>query len=148
MTDNAESELSVRYYFVDEAGDATLFNRHGKLIVGDEGCSNYFILGLLDIPEPKLLEQELTELRKHLLADPYLKGVPSMQSEAKKTALAFHATDDVPEVRREVYSLLMRHEMKFFALVRDKRRIAELVLNSIRRNAAIGITLITFTTVV
>ncbi len=128
MTEKSESELSVRYYHVDEAGDATLFNRHGKLIVGNEGCSTYFILGLLDVPAPELLEQELRELHERLLADPYLKGIPSMQPEAKKTALAFHAKDDVPEVRREVYSLLMRHELKFFALVRDKRRIAELVL--------------------
>lgn len=128
MTDEPQSELSVRYYFVDEAGDATLFNRHGKLILGNEGCSIYFALGLLDIPDPESLERELTELRQRLLADPYFKGVPSMQPEAKKTALAFHAKDDVPEVRREVYSLLMRHEMKFFAVVRDKRRIADLVL--------------------
>ena len=128
MTAKSDSELSVRYYHVDEAGDATLFNRYGKLIVGNEGCSTYFILGLLDIPAPELLEQEMRELHERLLADPYLKGIPSMQAETKKTALAFHAKDDVPEVRREVYSLLMRHELKFFALVRDKRHIAELVL--------------------
>jgi len=128
MGDKPESTLSVRYYFVDEAGDATLFNRHGKLIVGTEGCSTYFILGLLDVADPESLERELTELRERLLADPYFKGVPSMQPEANKTALAFHAKDDVPEVRREVYSLLMRHELKFFALVRDKRCITEAVV--------------------
>ncbi|NQU21048.1 MAG: hypothetical protein HQ567_07165 [Candidatus Nealsonbacteria bacterium] len=133
MPDKPESELSVRYYFVDEADDASLFNRHGKLILGNEGCSTYFVLGLLDIADPESLGRELTELRTHLLADPYFKGVPSIQLDAKKTALAFHAKDDVPEVRREVYSLLMRHELKFFALVRDKRRIAELVLEHNRQ---------------
>lgn len=134
MTGEPESELSVRYYFVDEAGDATLFNRHGKLIAGNKGCSTYFVLGLLDVPKPESLRQELTDLREHLLADPYFKGVPSMQPEAKKTALAFHAKDDLPEVRREVYSLLIRHEMKFFAVVRGKRRIADLVLEFNKRN--------------
>jgi hypothetical protein len=40
------------------------------------------------------------------LADPYFKGVPSMQADAKKTALFFHAKDDLPEVRREVFRVL------------------------------------------
>ena len=43
-----------------------------------------------------------------------------MQPSRKKTALAFHAKDDVPEVRREVFRILLKHEMKFFAVVRQK----------------------------
>jgi hypothetical protein len=50
-----------------------------------------------------------------------------MQPSRKKTALCFHAKDDLPEVRREVFALLIRHEVRFFAVVRDKKRIAELV---------------------
>ena len=51
-----------------------------------------------------------------------------MQPERKKTALMFHAKDDCPEVRQEVFKTLMKHDLKFFALVRDKRHIAELVV--------------------
>lgn len=127
MTDSNEPQTQVRHYFVDEAGDPTLFDRHGKVVAGTEGCSSYFILGLLDISNPGPLDQELTELRSRLLADPYFKHVPSMQPEAKKTSRAFHAKDDIPEVRREVFALLMRHEMHFFAVVRHKHRIVELV---------------------
>lgn len=115
-----------KHYFVDEAGDPVLFNRRKQVVVGGEGCSSYFILGLLDVTAPELLAAELTELRRTLLADPYFKAVPSMQPERRKTAIAFHAKDDVPEVRREVFNLLMRHEMRFFAVVRDKRRIVQL----------------------
>lgn len=136
MADSQDTQSSLRHYFVDEAGDATLFNRRKKIVVGTEGCSSYFILGLLDIHDPELLNHELTALRKTLLADPYFKQVPSMQPESKKTALAFHAKDDVPEVRHEVYSLLMRHEMTFFAVVRDKRRIVELVQDHNKRKPA------------
>jgi len=118
---------SIRHYFVDEAGDGTLFNKRGRIIVGTEGCSRFFILGLLDILEPESLACEMEELRARLLADPYFKGVPSMQPEAKKTALAFHAKDDVPEVRREVFYLLLRHKPRFFAIVRDKRKVIEYV---------------------
>jgi hypothetical protein len=123
----SEQSPSVRQYFVDEAGDGTLFDRRGHIIVGQEGCSRFFILGLLDVANLELLAREMDDLRAHLLADPYFKGVPSMQPEAKKTALAFHAKDDVPEVRREVFHLLSRHSLRFFAVVRDKSNLLEYV---------------------
>jgi len=122
-----ERQVSARNYFVDEAGDATLFDWRGRSIVGLEGCSRFFILGLVDIPEPQVVGDDLEALRTRLLADPYFKGVPSMQPEARKTALAFHAKDDLPEVRREVFSVLLRHPVRFFAVVRDKARVLEYV---------------------
>ncbi len=128
MTDSAASSSTIRHYFVDEAGDATLFDGRGRLLVGSEGCSKYFVLGKLDIAEPDKLAAELTSLRTRLLADPYFKGVPSMQPQQGKTAIALHAKDDLPEVRREVFTLLVRHDVQFFAIVRDKQVIAQKVL--------------------
>jgi len=126
---------SIRNYFVDEAGDSTLFDSKGRVIIGTEGCSRYFILGLVDIADTESLERDLSELRARLLADPYFKNVPSMQQQGKKTALAFHAKDDVPEVRREVFSLLGRHPLRFFAVVRNKRKIVEYVRQRNEREA-------------
>ena len=94
-----------RNYFVDEAGDANLFGAKGEVIVGRPGCSHFFILGVLDVADPAALFAQMTALRTSLLADPYFKGVPSMRPEHGKTAVAFHATDDLPEVRREVITL-------------------------------------------
>jgi len=94
------NKQNVRYYFVDEAGDGTLFDRKGRVIIGNEGCSSFFILGLLDVLNPVLLERDMKTLREKLLSDPYFEGVPSMKPEAKKISLAFHAKDDLPEARR------------------------------------------------
>jgi hypothetical protein len=127
MTPDAEQSQGKCCYFVDEAGDPTLFNRKKQFVVGNEGCSTFFALGLLSVAAPEALGRELEELRRRLLADPYFKGVPSMQPQQRKTAAAFHAKDDIPEVRREVFNLLIGHDISFFAVVRDKRRIAELV---------------------
>lgn len=112
---------SVCHYFVDEAGDPTLFNRKGKVIIGQEGCSYYFMLGVLQVPDPAGLARALDTVRSNLLQDPYFRRIPSMQPENRKTALMFHAKDDIPEVRREVFAELMRHpDLRFFAVVRDK----------------------------
>jgi hypothetical protein len=118
---------SVKHYFVDEAGDPVLFDGKGRVLVGTEGCSRYFVVGLLDVADATKLSADLANLRADLLADPYFKNVPSFQPEAKKTALYFHAKDDLPEVRREMLKLLRRHELKFSAVVRDKQAVLDFV---------------------
>lgn len=119
----SETPPSSRHYFVDEGGDGILFSRKGKVLVGTEGCSRFFILGLLDVPDPAALKVRFDELRAQLMSDSYFKNVPSMQPHARKTALAFHAKDDLPEVRRDVFQVLRDTEgLRFFAVVADYGR--------------------------
>ena len=58
-----------------------------------------------------------------------------MQPEARKTALFFHAKDDLPEVRREVFKLLQQHELKFSAVVRNKQAVLDFVRSRNERDA-------------
>ena len=83
--------------------------------------------GLLDVANLEKLTQDMERLRTSLLTDPYFKGVPSMQMRERKTALFFHAKDDVPEVRREMFALLRRHSLRFYAVVRDKHAVVQYV---------------------
>lgn len=115
-----KTPLGAKFYFVDEAGDTTLFNARGVDIVGSTGVSSTFMVGVADIPDPALVQRSLADLRQALLADPYFKGVPSMLPDAGKTALFFHAKDDLPEVRREVFKLLPRLGVKVQVVIRRK----------------------------
>lgn len=114
--------------YVDEAGDPTLFGskRGSGVIVGNEGCSKFFIMGKLEVAEPDVLAQMLTALRHELLADPYFAGVESFKPERPKTAHGFHANNDLPEVRYLVFKLLreMGSDLRFHAVVADKTVIA------------------------
>ncbi len=67
MTENRST--TAIHYFVDEAGDPTLFSRKGKILIGSDGCSKFFILGKLDIENPQVLEIDLENLRNQLLND-------------------------------------------------------------------------------
>jgi hypothetical protein len=80
----------------------------------------------------------LEALRTELLADPYFKDVPSLQPERKKTALAFHAKNDLPEVRRAVYKVLLKpeHELKFSVVIRDKMELVAYVTQQNERDKA------------
>ena len=119
---------SIRHYFVDEGGDGILFSRKGKVLVGTEGCSRFFILGLLEVPDSAALKERFEDLRAQLISDSYFKDVPSMQPTNRKTALAFHAKDDLPEVRRDVFRLLRDTDgLRFFAVVADKLSVLEYV---------------------
>jgi hypothetical protein len=115
--------MTTRHHFVDEAGDTTLFGRHGKVLVGGDAVSQFFMVARLEVPDMPALQADMDALRAELLADPLLSAVPSMQAAAGKTALFFHAKDDVPEVRHAVFKLLLRHEMRLFAVVKEKHHL-------------------------
>jgi len=83
------------------------------------------MLGLLDVNDPVSLQVDLDTLRRDILNDPYFSGVPSL----KKTARAFHAKDDLPEVRREMFRRLLSHDIKFSAVVKDLYSVADYVRN-------------------
>lgn len=125
MSDSA----GTRYFFVDEAGDPTLFDRRGDVIAGEPGCSSHFILGALDVPDPVGLAQAMGALHKQIVADPFYAGVESLKPERRKTHLMLHAKDDLPEIRERVFRLLAGQDVRFYAVVRDKRGLAVHVRN-------------------
>ena len=137
MSQPRPAPVNTAFYFVDESGDGVLFNAKGQVLVGQPGgAMGHFIMGLLEADDPMALSAELAQLRAELAADPYFKDVPSFQQERGKTAVAFHAKDDLPEVRREVFKLLLRHQVKFYAVVRDMHAVLAYVRE---RNARGGI---------
>ena len=118
---SADANEAQMHLFVDEAGDTTLFGRHGKVLVGTDQTSRFFMVGRLEAADMAALDADLAVLRAELLADPLINTVPSMQPGAGKTALFFHAKDDIPEVRRAVFGLLRQHDLRFSAVVKDKQ---------------------------
>jgi len=110
------TEPGTRYYFVDEAGDPNFFGRGGAILLGTEGCSPILALGFAECTEPRHIRQAVGNLRRQILDDPYFRDVPSI----RKTAVAFHAKDDVPEVRHLVFKTLVDLEFKVQVVVGRK----------------------------
>jgi hypothetical protein len=118
---------SVKRYFVDEAGDGTLFDKKGRTIIGEEGCSKFFMVGLADIDQAQAIKADFDELRSQLLKDPFLRKLRQFKPEREETPVLFHATVDPVEVRWEVYKILLRHEFRFSAVIKSKRTVLEYV---------------------
>jgi len=114
-------------FFVDESGDPTFYDRFGNVIVGQGGCSPILILGFIETCEPSSIRRALDRLHKEIAADKYLQGVPSMQ----KTNMAFHAKNDVPEVRQAVFRCIAGMDFKAqFVAARKIERVFRNTCNS------------------
>jgi len=113
------------HHFIDEAGDLSLFNKRKQVVLGTEGVSSYFMVGAAFVTDPEALERELASLRTNILRDPLLNRVPSLDPARQKTAISFHAKDDMPEVRYKVFSLLAAFDVQVFAVIRTKRALVE-----------------------
>lgn len=108
------------YFFIDESGDPTFYNKKGQLIVGQEGCSNILILGFIKTTNPKQIRKLLNNLKQEIANDEYLADIPSI----KKSVISFHAKDDSPEVREKVYKLIKTLDFKAqFIVARKKEEI-------------------------
>ena len=108
------------YFFVDESGDPTFYDRRGNLIVGQEGCSPLLLLGFVETSDPLPMRRALLDLQQQIAQDPYFQGVPSFT----KSSLAFHAKDDLPEMRFLVYKALATLNFKAqFVVARKIERV-------------------------
>lgn len=102
----------IKYYYVDESGDPTFYNKKGRLIIGGSGASSILILGFISTKNPNALKTKLLELKQALIEEKeFYSEYPSFE----KTLKHFHAKDDIPEIRKQVYDLLGSDEMDFKA---------------------------------
>lgn len=110
----------LEYFFVDEAGDPTFFNRKGQNIVGRSGCSRILILGFIRTNQPDMLRKSILSLKNEIVNDPYYDGVPSLE----KTKINFHAKNDIPEIREKVFRKIATLDFKAeFFVARKKEEI-------------------------
>ncbi len=110
-------------FFVDESGDPIFYDGRGNLIIGTDS-SPILILGFIETQTPHLLRQEILTLQQKVIADGYLQKIPSIN----KTAIAFHANKDAPEVRYLFYSLIRQLDFKAQFIV--ARKIEKVFRNS------------------
>lgn len=119
---------TTSYYFVDESGDPTFYDKSGNLIISKEGVSKLLILGFIKTNDPKMIRKRLEALRGEIGNDRYLSDIPSIG----KTLVSFHAKDDCPEVREKVFKTIV--DLDFTAEIMVARKIPALFNKRHKRN--------------
>jgi hypothetical protein len=126
--------MSTVTYYADEAGDGVLFGPRGRDRLQDADANQFFMLGMVCCADEAAVAAQLAGLRTALLANPLYAGIPSMQPAAKKTARGFHAKDDHAEIRARVFDLITTFDFKFYAVIKDMRKVRDYVQSRNRMN--------------
>jgi hypothetical protein len=119
------STPEVHHRFLDETGDTTFYGKGRKLIIGKQGVSLSFGLGVVRIDRPlEEVRREVRTLQTQVENDPLLNTIPSVQKRVASGGFYFHACKDSPDVR----AVLLRYlrELKCEAEVVVARKIPAL----------------------
>ncbi|MEO8760332.1 MAG: DUF3800 domain-containing protein [Bacteroidia bacterium] len=109
QSDKKKKIKTYKYHrFLDEAGDTTFFAK-GKLPIqlGSNGVSKYFIVGMLQVNEPiNELRTKIITLQTKIEQSNFYNKVPSVKKLIDKGGFYFHAKNDVPELRKELFDFI------------------------------------------
>lgn len=95
-----DEPLAVTHRFVDEVGDTTFYGAGRQIIIGREGVSLTFGMGIVRIDRPlPEVRTEIDALQRQVEGDPLLNVIPSVAKRAQRDGFFFHASKDPPEVR-------------------------------------------------
>lgn len=113
-------DIKPNHRFLDEAGDTTFYAKGKKQIVGSNGVSNCFIVGMVKFREPLTeLRKAVTELQSKVASDPFY-DVISIRRKKEALGYYFHATDDIPEVRKLFFDFIKTIDCSFEAVIGRK----------------------------
>lgn len=86
--------------FIDEMGDTTFYGKKRRNVIGNEGVSHTFGLGMVKFSRPLAeIRNEVIQLQKSVQDDPLLNTIPSVIKRVQKGGFFFHACKDTPDVR-------------------------------------------------
>ena len=90
--------------FLDECGDTTFFGKGRMPVIGQDGVSLAFGLGLVKFSIPvEEARAQVQVLAKEIEVDDFFRRVPSVQKRVAVGGFYFHAKDDLPEVRERLF---------------------------------------------
>lgn len=122
------NQPETKHRFLDETGDTTFYGKGKTLIVGQDGVSLSFELGIVRIDKPLAeVRNEIVALQQSVESDRLLNPIPSVQKRVQSGGFYFHASKDTPDVRAVFLRYL--HELPCEAEVVIARKIPALFTN-------------------
>lgn len=109
------------HYFLDEAGDTTFYGKRGLPLIGTEGVSRYFLMGMIRVNEPlQPLRDRIAGLSTGVLTSEYYKGVPTVEKHRDSNQYLFHAKNDKDEIRKQFFDFILSVDCKLCLVISEK----------------------------
>jgi hypothetical protein len=100
LPDELKQPLPVAHRFIDEVGDTTFYGKGKEVILGQEGVSQIFGMGIAKFSRPLAeVRAQIVALQRQVEQDPLLNAIPSVAKRMAKGGFYFHACKDTPDVR-------------------------------------------------
>ena len=116
-----KTKKQENHRFLDEAGDTTFFGKKKKVILGENGVSKCFIIGVVKFKEPlEQVRNKVNELQIEIQNNPFFETPSLLKKKNSKGGYYLHATDDIPEVRLKMFELISTLKCSFEAVVGRK----------------------------
>lgn len=104
MSHETTPPLEKAHRFLDEVGDPTFFGKGRLPIIGQDGVSLCFGLGMVKFTAQIAdVRREVEQLCRSVEADDYVNRIPSVVKRVQFGGFYFHAKDDPPEVRERLF---------------------------------------------
>lgn len=95
-----DGPVRTHHRFLDETGDTTFYGKGRRLIVGQQGVSLSFGLGMVRIDRPlPEIRRDIQVLHALVEGDPLLNALPSVRKRIEGGGFFFHACMDTDDVR-------------------------------------------------
>jgi len=127
MIEEKEGKVAVKkalhlyHRFLDEAGDTTFYGKGRIPLIGSEGVSTHFVLGMLTLNESvESVRSKIIDLQTCISDDPYFDFIPSISKKKSKAGFFLHAKDDVPEVRKMAFEMIRTIDCRLDVVVGRK----------------------------
>lgn len=117
-----EKPSTFQYHrFLDEAGDTTFYGKGKIPILGKEGVSLSFTLGMARFREPlPELRERIVSLQKEIETSPLFKSMESVKKRVQKGGFYFHAKDDSNDLKKVFFDFILSTDCTFQAVVARK----------------------------
>ncbi|MBN1820749.1 MAG: DUF3800 domain-containing protein [Prolixibacteraceae bacterium] len=135
MVEKKKTMLKVYHRFLDESGDTTFYGKKKRIVVGENGVSKCFILGMVKFKtklEP--IREQIINMQHEVAEDEFYRDIPSIKKKVSKGGYFFHAKDDIPEVREKFLRYIKTINCSFEAVV--ARKIPDVYMNKHKSNEA------------
>lgn len=117
----SKGKKHTSYRFIDEAGDTAFYGKGMVPIIGNNGVSCVFILGMVRFRGSlDDIREKIIDLQQQIQTDLYYKNIPSLQKKIAQGGYYFHATDDIAEVREKFFKFIKTLDCSFEAVVARK----------------------------
>ncbi len=115
------SNLHKYHRFLDEAGDTTFFGKGNLSVIGKEGVSKMFAIGMVKFDEPlNEVREKIVTFQNKIETHPLYKNIPSVRKRVENGGFFFHAKDDLPELKKDFFDFIKTIDCSIQIIVAKK----------------------------